>query len=303
MPGPQRTKTANPSFDNNLHSPNCASMPRASRIRPDRTNDDERPHLSRAVEPKSAATKVSLFRLITRLFLPNVKGFVGEKIVSLGAMLALPRSTYVPFHNVTLPTPDGTTQIDHVFVSRYGVFVVETKNMSGWIFGSEKDKRWTQVFPNGQKSRFQNPLRQNYKHVKAVEEALSPLGLPKECVRSAVVFVGEADLKTPVPRNVTVGVGLARYIKSFTDPVLSERQVQAVCEEISSEPLTPSWSTHREHVRTLKSRKNPAAARKCPRCGKDMLLRTARRGDSAGRQFWGCSGYPSCRTVQDVGGP
>ena len=150
---------------------------------------------------------------------------------------------------------------------------------------------------------FRIRCEQNYKHVKAVEEALSPLGLPKECVRSAVVFVGEADLKTPVPRNVTVGAGLARYIKSFTDPVLSERQVQAVCEEISSERLTPSWSTHREHVRTLQSRKNPAAARKCPRCGKDMLLRTARRGDSAGRQFWGCSGYPSCRAVQDVGAP
>ena len=80
---------------------------------------------------------MSLLRLITRLFLPNVKGFVGEKIVSLGAMLALPSSTYVPFHNVTLPAPDGMTQIDHLFVSRYGLFVVETNNMSGWIFGSD----------------------------------------------------------------------------------------------------------------------------------------------------------------------
>ena len=243
---------------------------------------------------------MSLFRLITRLFLPNVKGFVGEKIVSLGAMLALPSSIYVPFHNVTLSTPDGMTQTDHVFVSHYGVFVVETKNMSGWIFGSDKDKRWTQVFTNGKKSRFQNPLRQNYKHVKAVEEALSLLGLPKECVRSAVVFVGEADLKTPMPRNVTVGVGIARYIKSFTDPILSEHQVQAVCEKISRERLTPSGSTHREHVRTLKSSKDLNADRKCPRCGREMLLRTARRGKNAGRRFSGCSGCPSCRAVQDV---
>ena len=250
---------------------------------------------------KNAGCTVSLVRLLAGLFLPNVKGFVGEKIVSIGAKLVLPSSTYVPFHNVTLRTPDGMTQIDHVFVSPYGVFVVETKNMSGWIFGSEKDKRWTQVFPSGQKSKFQNPLRQNYKHVKAVEEALGSLGLPQECVRPAVVFVGEADMKTPMPRRVTVGVvGLARYVKSFTDPILSERQVQSVCEEISSERLPPSWSTHREHVRALKSRKNPTATRKCPKCGKDMLLRTARRGGNAGRQFWGCSGYPSCWTVQDV---
>ena len=36
--------------------------------------------------------------------------------------------------------PDGTTQIDHIFVSHYGVFVVETKNTSGWIFGNERDR-------------------------------------------------------------------------------------------------------------------------------------------------------------------
>ena len=83
----------------------------------------------------------SLSRLLAAFFLPTVKGFVGEKIVSIGAKLALPSSTYVPFHNVTLPTRDGMTQVDHVFVSRYGVFVVETKNMSGWIFGNEKDRR------------------------------------------------------------------------------------------------------------------------------------------------------------------
>lgn len=76
-------------------------------------------------------------------------------------MLALPSVTYVRFHDVMLPTPDGTTQIDHVFVSRFGVFVVETKNMAGWIFGSERGRRWTQVLPGGRKTSFQNPLRQN----------------------------------------------------------------------------------------------------------------------------------------------
>jgi len=33
----------------------------------------------------------------------------------------------------------------------------------------------------------------------------------------------------------------------------------------------------------------------CPACGKTMVLRTARNGDSAGKQFWGCSGYPDCK--------
>jgi hypothetical protein len=68
-----------------------------------------------------------------------------------------------------LPSQGSTTQIDHVLVSVYGIFVIETKNMKGWIFGDERSAQWTQsIF--GKKSRFQNPLRQNYRHVKALAE-------------------------------------------------------------------------------------------------------------------------------------
>lgn len=72
------------------------------------------------------------------------KGLVGEALVKLAAKIRLPKDTYHPIHNVTLPTQDGTTQIDHVFVSRFGIFVVETKNMKGWIFGGEWQAQWTQ---------------------------------------------------------------------------------------------------------------------------------------------------------------
>ena len=82
---------------------------------------------------------MSFGRILGALFgTASGKGYMGEAKVSVTAWLALPKSTYTPFHDVTLPTPDGTTQIDHIFVSRFGIFVVETKNMGGWIFG-----RWT----------------------------------------------------------------------------------------------------------------------------------------------------------------
>ncbi len=109
---------------------------------------------------------------------PSGRGYVGELKVSAASALALPRSIYTRFHEVTLRVPDGTTQIDHIFVSRYGVFVVETKNMSGWIFGNERDRQWTQRFRNGHKTRLQNPLRQNYRHTKAVGIALADLHIP-----------------------------------------------------------------------------------------------------------------------------
>lgn len=70
---------------------------------------------------------------------------------------------------MTLPTPDGTTQVDHVIVSRFGVFVIETKNHKGWVFGEERSRKWAQVIYRN-KYQFLNPLRQNYKHLKAVQE-------------------------------------------------------------------------------------------------------------------------------------
>ena len=226
----------------------------------------------------------------------RIKGSFGEALVKLAARLWLPSETYYPIHNVTLPTPDGTTQIDHIFVSRFGIFVVETKNMKGWIFGSESQAQWTQqLFRSSFK--FQNPLRQNYKHVKALESALD---VPPETIHSVVVFVGDSAFKSAMPPNVTRGLGYVAYIKSFRKQVLSESEIQRVVSQIESGRLEPSRQTHRQHVQMLRERGDPSAERKCPKCGSSMVLRTAKRGSNAGNQFWGCSAYPRCRVVQNV---
>ena len=94
--------------------------------------------------------------------------------------------TYHLIKNVTFPTEDGTTQIDHVIVSIYGIFVIETKNYKGWIFGREKQKEWTQQIYKT-KNKFQNPLRQNYKHTKTLEKLLN---LSDKEIYSVIVFIG-----------------------------------------------------------------------------------------------------------------
>ena len=227
---------------------------------------------------------------------PWFKGVLGESLVKLAAKLRLPADTYHRIHNVTLPTPDGTTQIDHIFVSCFGIFVVETKNMRGWIFGGANQAQWTQtIFKRSFK--FQNPLRQNYKHVKALEAVLD---IPPDSIHSVVVFVGESTFKSPMPANVTAGGGYVTYIKSFSDPVLSETQVRHSISQIESGRLEPNRQTHRQHVRQLKARADTSAERKCPKCGSDMILRKAKRGANIGKEFWGCSGYPKCRLVQNV---
>ena len=81
------------------------------------------------------------------------------------------REAHVLSH-VTLRLEDGsTTQIDHILVDTKGVFIIETKNYSGWIFANPRARVWTQTIYH-LKSRFQNPLHQNYKHVKAVQKTL-----------------------------------------------------------------------------------------------------------------------------------
>ena len=174
--------------------------------------------------------------IIGLLKTPKTKGIFGEAIVKLLAKYKLPADVYIPIHNVTLPTPDGTTQIDHIFVSEFGVFVVETKNMKGWIFGGENQAQWTQQIYKV-KNKFQNPLRQNYKHVKTLESALE---IPPEAIKSVIAFIGESKFKTNMPSNVTRGADYVRYIKSFNVSILSQEQVQSVVAQIQSGRLEPS---------------------------------------------------------------
>lgn len=229
--------------------------------------------------------------------LPVVKGYFGELRVRLTARLSLNRETYYRLDNITLETRDGTTQVDHVIVSPFGIFVIETKNMSGWIFGGERESQWTQkIFRKT--FRFQNPLRQNFKHVKAVEEML---GVPSDTVHSVVAFMGNSRFKTPMPPNVTHGLGYIRYIKSFQERVFSEEEVQRLVSLLESGRMQPSIATHRNHVTNLKTRADPSTERLCPACGSPMVIRNVRRGARAGQQFWGCSGYPKCRVTQEIG--
>ena len=87
---------------------------------------------------------VAILYFLVRVF-SSPKGKKGERIVNRQARKLLDNNKYQLLENVTLPTVGGTTQIDQLIISIYGVFVVETKNMTGWIFGSPKQRIWTQI--------------------------------------------------------------------------------------------------------------------------------------------------------------
>ena len=69
----------------------------------------------------------------------------GEALVTFAIQSNFAPPNYHLLNHVTLKLADGTTQIDHVLISRFGVFVIETKNYSGWIFANAKQATWTQV--------------------------------------------------------------------------------------------------------------------------------------------------------------
>jgi hypothetical protein len=100
---------------------------------------------------------------------------------------------YHLLNHVTIRMDDGTTQVDHILVSRFGVFVIETKDYNGWIFANATEGAWTQVLFR-RRFKFQNPIFQNKRHVRAVQGLLD--FLPPAAIRSVVVFSGDAEFKT-----------------------------------------------------------------------------------------------------------
>ena len=171
-------------------------------------------------------------------------------------------------------------------MSVYGIFVIETKNMKGWTFGDERSAQWTQsIF--GNKSRFQNPLRQNYRHVKALAEFLD---VPNVVLRPVLFFIGDCEFKTPMPPNV-LSRGLCGYIQSFREQVFPPQEAGDILSRLTQVKTAPV-ATRALHVIGLRDRHGGSA---CPKCGSALVVRTARNGPNAGGTFLGCSGFPKCR--------
>ena len=177
-----------------------------------------------------------------------LRGWFGEKKTTFNMWLSLDSKKYRRFHNVIIPSKSGTTQIDHIVVSIYGLFIVETKNMKGWIFGSEDKPKWTQTLYRN-KYAFQNPLRQTYRQKKVLSEFLE---LSESFIYPIVYFVGDCTFKTPLPSNV-LRSRLGRYIKQFRKPVLSHQYVEYLIKQLEQH-IAGSSLKRKDHLRSLHHR-------------------------------------------------
>ena len=221
-----------------------------------------------------------------------LRGWFGEKKTTFNMFLSLDKSVYRKFHNLIIPGKSGTTQIDHLLVSAFGLFIVETKNMTGWIFGSESQPKWTQSI-YGRNYSFQNPLRQTFRQKKLLSEYLN---LTEATIHTVIHFVGDCEFRTTMPANV-VQSGLSTYIGRFADCVLSAGDIdQILCrlEELAS----GTTLTKEDHVRSLRERYSSSTT--CPKCGSALIERTARHGSDVGSKFLGCSKYPECKYTRNL---
>ena len=241
----------------------------------------------------------------------------------------------VTLKNLYLPTEDGgTSEIDLVYITKKGIFVIESKNYSGWIFGDEYSQYWTQCLPNHERNRFYNPIKQNRTHIKWLK---SYLGEEVFCY-SMIVFSERCELKKVTTRSENISVihrdelnGELRYLWKRMEDSLDETKIEEIRQKL--EVLTDvDADTKQAHIDSIQSRfQNPVSSMQsevtvaeteteidelnpsesdvplsedqqliCPRCGAALVLRTAKKGANAGNQFYGCSAFPKCRYIRQI---
>lgn len=179
---------------------------------------------------------------------------------------------------------DGkTSQIDHIVINEFGIFVIETKNYSGKIYGNSKQLEWTQILAGGNiKNTFYNPVKQNANHIYKLKKLLNT----NSYMMSIVVFAG-GDISNIDIDNVCT-------IDELTDKLrLAEKYItDEEAEEIYNKLLEVEdlETTEEAHIKEIYKEQYDIDHNICPRCGGDLVIRHGKYGD-----FYGCSNYPNCR--------
>lgn len=346
--------------------------------------------------------KSFLDQLIDSIFDADWIGRRGEKLTERELKLVkffgrggkILRNVYVPKRN------GETSEVDVLFITQKGIFVIESKNYSGWIFGNEKNLYWTVTLPNRIHNKFYNPVMQNRTHIKWLGQYLDEkvsffsiiafsnrCDLKKITMESSDIYVINRDRIYATVRNIwdkspdclseTQIASIYEKLKVLTDVDMSVKQahiasinqrygknskesnqkntqnvwnkakpsdlgLQAVDEDAITrelEEMKVRLGIHQSAaVENNKEKEQPQDMEKyvqtpeskelneqmqdekesdgteqdhndavniinegggiCPRCGGQLLLRTAKKGKNVGKQFYGCSNFPKCRYLK-----
>lgn len=166
----------------------------------------------------------------------------------------LDENHYTVFNNICLPSNGNTemTQIDHIVVSDFGIFCIETKGQSGWIFGSKNRKYWTEVIYRN-KYRLYNPIWQNYAHVKAIENLLGDK--LKAPIIPLLVFPNSEKIKIDGCDLVGNGTEILDKITNYSTPIYSIEEYTEISNKIYTANITDKEALiiHNNEVNDLKT--------------------------------------------------
>jgi hypothetical protein len=176
----------------------------------------------------------------------------GEQEIAHILAEGLSYKDYFIFNNLTIPSDhNGSSQIDHLVLSRFGIFVIESKDYKGWIFGSKDQDSWTQSLPGGKnRFQFQNPIRQNWSHIMSLK-SLMPF-IPESAFQSIVVFTDSCEIKTPPIENVVHSEELIECIKKHAENKVPENDLQLALGKLSFACQTADISPS-QHIDNLHS--------------------------------------------------
>lgn len=177
---------------------------------------------------------------------PEIKGIAGEMVVA-GKLSVLYRQYFHVFNDVLLEIGNTSCQIDHIVVSIFGIFVIETKNYGGTIFGHENDNKWTQIIAD-KKYMFYSPIKQNERHIEVLRRCL---GCPKEYFKPMVVFSRNCDLKITTNTPVLFADTILQHIDRFNYPLIEESEFGNI-EKKLIDSWNPSYEARLRHKRRYK---------------------------------------------------
>lgn len=186
------------------------------------------------------------------------------------------------------PKTGVSSQIDHIFISTKGIFVIETKNYSGIIYGTDDQREWTQSLNYGKTvNKFYSPVKQNFTHVYLIRTLLN-MPLP---VFNIVVFV-QGNTEYINSEYIYTLPSLKRLLENSPEQI-SVGEVEKAYRTLSNRINTEI--TKAQHAASIQTAQYKIANNICPRCSAKLVLRDGKYG-----QFYGCSNYPTCKFTKEI---
>lgn len=217
----------------------------------------------------------------------------GESIV-IKRLNKLDKNKYRVLNNILFDFNGITTQIDHIVVSVYGIFVIETKNLKGIIIGNEDSIEWVQRIYNN-KYHFYNPIRQNKYHIDFLKRVLTDYNF----IVSIIVFTNKAILKTKTKTSVVYDKNLNKKIMYYNREIFNNRDVERIVKTIELYNLSNDKKVLKKHIynikRKLKIQNKKIKSGKCPFCDSKLLKKKKNNNF-----FLVCEKFPNCRFKMEI---